>query len=330
MSGSPTGRGWAGDPKEARVLGALVLAAAGIATAALVGDGLGLEKAEPKPTLPWWPGRKSAAAEARMLHGASAMLGASVLADIAVEHYRGSFDNPGMYTPLVVSAVTMAAGIDGASGQWLPRRMRDGMYALSGAVGAIGVGFHTYNVLRRPGGLNWLNAFYAAPIGAPAALSRAGAIGLAADEIAEDDRPDRLRLFGVPVGRALSAFTALGLMGTVSEAGLMHFRGSFQNPFMWLPVSLPPIAAALTAKAAIEPAGKRDGRPMTRAWLWLTSVMGIAGVGFHAFGVSRAMGGWKNWSQNVVDGPPLPAPPSFSALAIAALAALRLRDLEDA
>jgi hypothetical protein len=58
--------------------------------------------------------------------------------------------------------------------------------------------------------------------------------------------------------------------------------------------------------------------------------MGVAGVGFHAFGVSRAMGGWRNWSQNVVDGPPLPAPPSFSALAIAALAALRLRDLEDA
>ena len=138
-----------------------------------------------------------------------------------------------------------------------------------------------------------------------------------------------MMLFGVPFGRALSAFTAFGLMGTVSEAGLMHFRGSFQNPFMWLPVSLPPIAAALTAKAAVEPAGERSGRPMTRAWLWLTSIMGVAGVGFHAFGVSRAMGGWRNWSQNVVDGPPLPAPPSFSALAIAALAALRLRDLED-
>ncbi len=329
MSGAPADEGWAGDPKEAGVLGALVLAAAGVAAAALIGDGLFLEKAAPKPLLPRWPGQRAADGEVRALHAASAMLGASVLADSAVEHYRGSFDNPGMYTPLVVSALTLAAGIDGAAGQRLPRRVRDGLYGLSGAVGAIGVAFHTYNVLRRPGGLNWLNAFYAAPIGAPAALSLAGAIGIAADVLAADAKPDRLKLFGVPVGRALSAFTAFGLLGTVSEAGLMHFRGSFQNPFMWLPVSLPPLAAAFTAKAALEPAGHRAGRPMTRAWLWLTAVMGVAGVGFHAFGVSRAMGGWRNWSQNVVDGPPLPAPPSFSALAIAALAALRLRDLED-
>ena len=68
------------------------------------------------------------------------MLGASVLVDSAVEHYRGSFDNPGMYTPLVISALTLAAGIDGASGQWLPRRARDGVYAIAGAVGGIGVG----------------------------------------------------------------------------------------------------------------------------------------------------------------------------------------------
>jgi hypothetical protein len=195
-------------------------------------------------------------------------------------------------------------------------------------VGAIGFGFHVYNVLRRPGGLNWLNLFYAAPIGAPAALTLAGAIGLAADEV--EDTPRGLKLFGVPVGRALSALTAFGLMGTVSEAGLLHFRGAFQNPFMYLPVSLPPVAAALTAKAAVETRRPRDSRPLTRFWLWLTAVMGVAGVGFHAFGVSRAMGGWRNWSQNVIDGPPLPAPPSFSALAMAALAALRLRDLEDA
>ncbi len=328
MSGG-SGAGWASDPKTAKTLGAIVLGAAGLAAVALAGDFVRLEARAPERTLPGWLRPRRDSGEARALHGASALLGASVLADSAVEHYRGSFDNPGMYTPLVVSALTLLAGADGASVQILPRQVRDGVYALGGAIGAAGVGFHVYNVMRRPGGLNWLNAFYAAPIGAPAALSLAGAIGLAADEIAEQPRPGRLKLFGVPVGRALSAFSAFGLMGTVGEAGLMHFRGSFQNPFMWLPVSLPPIAAALTAKAALEPKGARSGRPVTRAWLGITSLMGLAGVGFHAFGVSRAMGGWKNWSQNVVDGPPLPAPPSFSALALAALAALRLRDLED-
>ena len=52
--------------------------------------------------------------------------------------------------------------------------------------------------------------------------------------------------------------------------------------------------------------------------------MGIAGVAFHAYGVSRSMGGWRNWRQNAFNGPPLPAPPSFSGLALAGLAALGL------
>jgi hypothetical protein len=36
------------------------------------------------------------------------------------------------------------------------------------------------------------------------------------------------------------------------------------------------------------------------------------------------MGGWRNWRQNVLVGPPLPAPPAFTALAIAGLASLDL------
>jgi hypothetical protein len=320
MSRDP-GAGWASDPEEVKLLGALVLGAAGIAAAALIGD-VALDASAPRRRrVRSSERRRPAQGEARALHAASALLGASVLADSAVEHYRGGFENPGMFTPLATSALAIAAGLDGATGARLPRRVRDGAYGLAGAVGAVGLGFHVYNVLRRPGGLNFLNAFYAAPIGAPAALSLSGAIGLAADELAASETPARLTLFGVPVGRALSALSAFGLIGTVGEAGLLHFRGAFQNPFMYLPVSLPPVAAALTAKAAIEPRRPRDARPLTRFWLWLTSGLGVAGVGFHIYGVSRAMGGWRNWTQNMVDGPPLPAPPSFSAL--------RLRDIED-
>lgn len=310
------------------MLGALVLGAAGVAAVALLGDLL-VEPGKPEHRRRLFVRPRPAADEAKALHGSAALLATSVLADSAVEHYRGGFENPGMYTPLVVSALTLAAGIDGMAAQCLPRRVRDGLYGLAAGVGAGGVAFHVYNVLRRPGGVNWLNLFYAAPLGAPAALTMAGTIGLAADEVASARRPGRLRWIGLGAGRALSALTALGLFGAVGEAGLMHFRGSFQNPFMWAPVSLPPVAGALMAKAALEPSRERT-RLLSRAWLGLTAAMGLIGVGFHAYGVSRAMGGWRNWSQNLVDGPPLPAPPSFSALAVAALAALNLRDLEDA
>ena len=307
---SRDGLGWARDPAEAKALGALALGAAGVAALALLSDAVVRKPARLAPI-------RREGEEARALHGAAAMLAGSVLADSAVEHYRGAYENPGMYTPLAVSALTLAAGADGGLIDLLPRRLRMGVYALAAATGVTGVAFHLYNVTRKPGGLNWQNAFYAAPIGAPAALSLAGAIGIAADQA----KPKKL-------GRFLSALTSLGLLGTVGEAGLLHFRGSFQNPFMWAPVSLPPVAAALMAKAAVEPSRPRH-RPLTRAWLGITAFLGLAGVGFHAFGVSRAMGGWKNWSQNLVDGPPLPAPPSFSALALAAFAALKLRDVED-
>jgi hypothetical protein len=266
-----------------------------------------------------------ASGETRALHGAAALLALSVLADSAVEHYRGSFENPGMYAPLITSALTLLAGARGGAGrsERRQRSARAGIYATATAVGAVGTGFHLYNLRRRPGGVSWLNLFYAAPVGAPAALSLAGMLGLAADRLEAAPREVPPNMLGLPAGRALAALTGLGLAGTVGEAGLLHFRGAFQNPFMFAPVTIPPIASALMLKAALAPRGSRPSR-LTRCWLGLTALLGFAGVGFHAFGVSRAMGGWRNWTQNLVDGPPLPAPPSFAALALAALAALSL------
>ena len=76
-----------------------------------------------------------------------------------------------------------------------------------------------------------------------------------------------------------------------------------------------------TAVAVGRPARNRT---FSRWWLRLTAALGLAGVGFHAYGVHRNMGGWRNWRQNILSGPPLPAPPSFAGLALAGLAALSL------
>jgi hypothetical protein len=274
--------------------------------------------------------RPAWAAEARDLHAAAAALFASVLVDSAIEHYRGSFENPAMFAPLAASALGIAAAATAALGRGAPTPARTGTFALAFVVGAAGLGFHLYNVLKRPGGLDWLNLFYGAPVGAPAALALAGVIGGAGDHLAACDGRHRgaTRIAGQPAGRALCAIVALGLAGTVGEVALLHYRGSYQNPLMWLPVAVPPVAAALTAKAALEASAPRRRR-FAPAWLRLTAWLGIGGVGLHAYGVSRAMGGWRNWRQNVLDGPPLPAPPSFSALALAGLAALRLREGDD-
>ena len=262
----------------------------------------------------------------RQLNLSAALLALSVLADSGVEHYRGSFNNRAMYIPLVSAAGALAASVFGALDKRGGRhRGRDVLYGLSAATGLAGLAFHTYNITKRPGGVSWLNFFYAAPIGAPAALVLAGLLGRGAERTRALPKPGaggRTGTSSEDMGRLIAAVSALGLLGTTAEAALLHFRGAFQNPAMVLPVTLPPVAGALIGAAAVAP--RRAPRRLTRFWLKLTALLGFAGVGFHAYGVSRAMGGWRNWSQNVLNGPPLPAPPSFTGLALAGLVALGL------
>ncbi len=250
---------------------------------------------------------------ARQLDRASAMLAASVLTDSAIEHYRGSFQNKAMYVPLGVSALTLAVSAQGGDRlPGLPVR-RDLVNAAAVATGVIGTGFHLYNIGKRPGGFGWLNLFYSAPFGAPAALSLAGLLGAAAQHVRMND--------GWVKGRLLAGLTSVGLLGTAAEAGLLHFRGAYHNPAMVIPITAPPIAAALLARTALSPPARAAG---ARWSLRLLAAIGLAGSGFHAYGIQRNMGGWRNWSQNLLNGPPLPAPPAFTALAIAGLAALRM------
>ena len=262
------------------------------------------------------------ASAAQRLNHASSMLAASVLFDSGLEHYRGQFFNRAMYTPIVVSSVTLAASLHGA-GDTDPgsSHVRHAVQALAGLTGLIGFGFHAYNVGKREGGYSFQNLFYSAPIGAPMALTLAGILGVVAERVRDADA-DEPRLGGLPAGRSLALATAGMLAGTTLEAGLLHFRGAFQNPAMYIPVTLPPLAAALLVRAAAKPRGASQA---SAKWgMWAVSAMGIGGVAFHAYGVARMMGGWDNWRQNLIDGPPLPAPPSFSGVALGGLAALEL------
>jgi hypothetical protein len=276
-----------------------------------------------RPPDPQDAGKRATVKAAQRLNRSSGILAASVLLDSAVEHYRGDFENAAMATPILASLVALAASLHGhGDNQPDKHHTRSKIFWLTAAVGIAGTGFHLYNVTKKPGGFCWQNLFYSAPIGAPAAIGLSGLFGLLAERVRDTPPAQDPRLLGRSAGRMLGLTTALSLLATTGEAGLLHFRGAFQNPAMLLPVTVPPAAAALIAKAALGNA--RKNHRFTRLWLGLTSIMGIAGVGFHIFGVSRAMGGWQNWRQNIVDGPPIPAPPSFVGLALAGLASLAL------
>jgi len=239
------------------------------------------------------------ASAARGLRAGAAILAVAVLLDSGIEHYRGSFKNPAMFVAPTLALATLGATMRG--GKATPY-----VFAASLVAGAAGVAFHSYNIGKRAGGFDLLNLFYAAPLGAPAALSLAASFGLAADH--PEMAPARL----------LAPVMALALLGTAAEAGLFHFRGAFHNPVMYAPVTLPPLAAVSLAATAVTPAAI----PVTRAALAGTALLGIAGPIFHGYGIHRNMGGWRNWSQMILQGPPLPAPPAFLGIALAGLGLL--------
>lgn len=275
----------------------------------------------PAPTID--PG--AAVRAARRMNRAAGVIAASVLADSAVEHYRGAFHNKAMVAPLVTAALSLAVSAHGnADKRPQAHRVRDSVYVAAALTGLVGTCFHIFNISKKPGGFSWQNLFYSAPIGAPMALTLSGAMGFLAERVRDTTPGQAPTIAGVSAGRAVAAATSLGLLGTVGEAGLLHFRGAYHDPFMYLPVTIPPLTAALIGNAAFGRACER--RPLTRFWLRFTALLGFAGAGFHAMGVARNMGGWRNWRQNVLNGPPIPAPPSFTGLALAGLAALGLME----
>ncbi|HET7605667.1 MAG TPA: hypothetical protein VFK28_06315 [Sphingomicrobium sp.] len=285
----------------------IAVAAATVATAAAAG--WLLQRA-------WKPRGDTSHRAAQALGAGAAILCVSVTLDSALEHYRGQFKDRAMF----VGPTMALLGIGAAT--WIafrPERANERLPKIAlltvGATGLIGLGFHAYNILKRPGQLDALNLFYAAPAGAPAALTLAGLYGVIAGEMLSEREYVRTRL-----PKHTAALIAFSLMGTVAEAGLLHFRGAFQDPAMYAPVTIPPLAAMAIGAAALTPPAVRVADPLLRA----TAVLGIAGPMFHAYGIHRNMGGWRNWSQMILQGPPLPAPPAFLGIAAAGLGVLPL------
>jgi hypothetical protein len=115
----------------------------------------------------------------------SALTAASALvttAEIYFEHYRASFGNKWMWSPIVVTPPVMVAGIAGvfsrrAAKTALP--ITAAIYTLNGLLGEY---FHARGVARRPGG--WKLASYNVPMGppiaAPGLMCLVGGMGLLA------------------------------------------------------------------------------------------------------------------------------------------------------
>src|ERR1700756_1690656 len=102
--------------------------------------------------------------------------------EIYFEHFRGSFGDKWMWTPVALSPALTAAGVAGlrserAAKTWLPAL--SALYCLDGAIGVI---THVRGVARKPGGFQepLFNIVMGPPLLAPGSLTLVGGMGLAA------------------------------------------------------------------------------------------------------------------------------------------------------
>lgn len=118
----------------------------------------------------------------RSLSGLTAMAAVVTTAEIYFEHYKASFGNKWMWSPVVVTPPVVVAGIGGVFSPrwakvWLP--ITAGIYTANGLMGEY---LHARGVARKPGG--WKNASYNVPMGppiaAPGLMCMVGGMGLLA------------------------------------------------------------------------------------------------------------------------------------------------------
>jgi hypothetical protein len=102
--------------------------------------------------------------------------------EIYFEHYKGSFGDKWMWTPLVLTPPLTAAGVAGIVSERASRTVLPAVSALYFLDGLVGVLTHIQGIRKRPGGFKeaHYNLVMGPPLLAPGSLCLVGALGLAA------------------------------------------------------------------------------------------------------------------------------------------------------
>jgi hypothetical protein len=129
----------------------------------------------------WWRNVRSGRMQ-RTLAATTAFSALPLGLEIYFEHFKGSFGDKWMWTPVALSPALAAAGVAGvrserAARTWLPAL--SALYCLNGLIGVV---THLRGVARKPGGFDepLFNLVMGPPLLAPGSLALVGGLGLAA------------------------------------------------------------------------------------------------------------------------------------------------------
>ncbi len=268
--------------------------------------------------------------------------------EVSYEHYKGSFSNPIMYSPVVLSGSLTGAAVlafFSRSAAQTVLRMTSAATLLDGIVG---FGFHIRGIARKPGGwrLPVTNIIMGPPIFAPLLFGTAAYLGLMASYLRREedeklsamtsaarlaeragDRPYtgwRRELNEGQFQKHLAGVAAVWTVFSGFEAWYSHYKSRFRIWAQWTPVLLAPLQLAACVGAMFS---KRIATRLLPAASALALADGTIGFGYHVRGITRRPGGRKTWLYNILYGPPIFAPLLFAACgALGILASLLRRE----
>jgi hypothetical protein len=118
----------------------------------------------------------------RTLSAATAFSALPLGLEIYFEHFRGSFADKWMWTPVALSPMLTLAGLAGVRSKRAATTVLPAVSALYCLDGLIGVYTHVQGVRKRPGGFDepLYNIVMGPPLLAPGSLALVGGIGMLA------------------------------------------------------------------------------------------------------------------------------------------------------
>jgi hypothetical protein len=272
--------------------------------------------------------------------------------EVTLEHYRGSYGQKVMYTPVLLSPLLLAAGLWASRSRWAARYVLPLVSTAVLADGVVGFGYHVRGISRKPGGwrLPVMNLVTGPPLFAPLLFGVGGYLGLVASFMRRDEDPRRelLRRLSRPRSilpsilprrfrsagswkeeiragrfqRHMAGATAAAALLSGAEALYSHYKNAFRYRVEWTPLIVAPVLAATAIGAIFKPKIARRLLPVASG---LAIANGAIGFCYHVRGVKRRAGGSKHLLYNLLYGPPVFAPLLFAAAGFLGFLASRLR-----
>jgi hypothetical protein len=282
--------------------------------------------------------------------------------EVATEHYRGSYNQRLMYSPVLLTPVLMLVGLWGVFSRRAARIVLPLVSLVTMLDGLIGFIWHVRGIARKPGGwrIPMFTVTMGPPVLAPLLFAISGYLGLLTAFLRREDAP-KLPLLSRPSPHSRSAWRSLlphsltreegklehkvregrfqrhlAASATVAavlsgfEALYSHYRNNFAYKVQWTPILLTPLLVFAGLGTLWS---RRIGRTLLPLVSLLAILNGSVGAFYHVRAQWRRPGGLKFMMVNprqgilyrLTYGPPPFAPLLFAASGFLGLLASLMR-----